>query len=131
MALAHISVLEGRGTEEKRGLVDAIGRALSEALHAPAEDPSVRLIEYPSSHVLIPYPDRHSDRYTTVEVTLFAGRSIDTKRRLYRAIVAAVEPFGVPPEDVLIVLHESPMHDWGVDAGIPASEIDVGFKVDI
>jgi phenylpyruvate tautomerase PptA (4-oxalocrotonate tautomerase family) len=56
---------------------------------------------------------------------------MDTKRRLFRAIVTALEPFGVPTDDVLIVLHEPPMQNWGVDSGVPASEIDVGFKVDI
>jgi len=108
-----------------------VTRALSEALRAPAEDPSVRLVEYPASQFSIPYPDRHSDRYALVEITMFAGRSMDTKRRLYQEIIAALEPFGVPADDVLIVLHEPPMHSWGVDGGVPASEIDVGFKVDI
>jgi hypothetical protein len=37
----------------------------------------------------------------------------------------------VPANDVLIVLHEPPMENWGVDGGTPASEVDVGFKVDI
>jgi hypothetical protein len=32
---------------------------------------------------------------------------------------------------VLIVLHEPPMESWAVSGGIPASEVDVGFKVDI
>jgi hypothetical protein len=32
---------------------------------------------------------------------------------------------------VLIVLHEQPMENWGVDGGTPANEVDVGFKVDI
>jgi phenylpyruvate tautomerase PptA (4-oxalocrotonate tautomerase family) len=131
MALARIEILEGRSSEAKRGLVEAVTRALSEALQAPAEDPSVRLVEYPASQFLIPYPDRHSDRYALVEITMFAGRSTDTKRRLYQEVIAALEPFDIPADDVLIVLHEPPMHNWGVNGGIAASEIDVGFKVDI
>jgi len=131
VALARIEILEGRSPAEKRGLVDAVALALSEALRAPTEDPSVRLIEYPPSQFSVPYPDRHSDRYTLVEVTMFAGRSMDTKRRLFEAIVAALEPFDVPADDILIVLHEPEMHNWGVDGGVPASEIDVGFKVDV
>jgi phenylpyruvate tautomerase PptA (4-oxalocrotonate tautomerase family) len=62
---------------------------------------------------------------------MFAGRSMDTKRRLYDAIVHRLAPFDVPPDDVLIVLHEPPMENWGVAGGTPASEVDVGFKVDI
>jgi len=131
VALARIEILEGRSPEEKRGIIDAMGRALSEALHAPRDDPSVRLIEYPASQFSLPFPDQHSDRYALIEITMFAGRSMETKRRLYQAIVAALEPFGVPPNDTMIVLHEPPMHNWGVSGGVPASETDVGFKVDI
>jgi phenylpyruvate tautomerase PptA (4-oxalocrotonate tautomerase family) len=121
----------GRSPEEKRKLVDAVRCALSEALRAPSDDPSARLIEYPRAQFSVPYPDRHSDRYTLVEVTMFPGRSMETKRGVFTKIVAALEPLGVPSDDVLIVLHEPPMDNWGVDGGRPASEVDVGFKVDI
>jgi phenylpyruvate tautomerase PptA (4-oxalocrotonate tautomerase family) len=62
---------------------------------------------------------------------MFAGRSMDAKRRLYDAIVRRLAVLDVPASDVLIVLHEPPMENWGVNGGIPASEVDVGFKVDI
>jgi phenylpyruvate tautomerase PptA (4-oxalocrotonate tautomerase family) len=131
MALARIDILEGRTSGEKRALVDAVRAALSEALQAPPEDPLVRLAEYPAGQFSLPYPDRHSERFALVEVTMFAGRSPQTKRRLYEAIVRRLEALGVPAGDVLIVLHEPPMYNWGVDGGQPASEVDVGFKVDI
>ena len=131
MALARIELLEGRGEADKRGMVQAVRAALSDALRAPAEDPVVRLTEYPRGSFSVPYPDRHSDAYTLVEVTMFAGRSMEAKRRLYAAIVAGLGEFDVPPDDVLIVIHEAPMENWGVDGGTPASEVDVGFKVDI
>jgi len=131
MALARIEILEGRTPEQQRGMVDAVRAALSEALQAPAGDPAVRLTEYPRERFSLPYPDRHSEHYALVEVTMFAGRSLETKRRLYDAIVRGLGAFDVPPEDVLIVLHEPAMENWGVDGGRPASEVDVGFKVDI
>jgi phenylpyruvate tautomerase PptA (4-oxalocrotonate tautomerase family) len=111
--------------------VDAVRAALSEALEAPEEDPLVRLAEYPREQFSLPYPGRHSDRYTLVEVTMFAGRSMRAKRRLYDAIVQRLTALDVPAKDVLIVLHEPPMENWGVDGGTPANEVDVGFKVDI
>ena len=131
MALARIELLEGRTPEEKRALVDAVRAALSEALEAPEEDPLVRLAEYPREQFSLPYPGRHSDRYTLVEVTMFAGRSMGAKRRLYDAIVQRLAALDVPAKDVLIVLHEPPMENWGVDGGTPANEVDLGFKVDI
>ena len=131
MALARIEVLQGRTSGEKKSLVEAVRAALSEALQAPRDDPTVRLAEYPREQFLLPYPDRHSDRYTLVEVTMFAGRSLDTKRRLYGAIVQRLATLGVPSNDVLIVLHETPMENWALNGGIPASEVDVGFTVEI
>jgi phenylpyruvate tautomerase PptA (4-oxalocrotonate tautomerase family) len=130
MALARIEVLEGRAADDKRGMVEAVRSALSRALRAPGDDPVVRLLEYPRELFSLPYPDRHSDRFTLVEVTMFAGRSADTKRRLYDAIVEALTGFHVDASDVLIVLHEPTMDNWAV-GGIPASEADVGFRVDI
>jgi phenylpyruvate tautomerase PptA (4-oxalocrotonate tautomerase family) len=131
VALARIEILEGRNAEEQRKLLDAVAAALSQALGAPAADPTVRLLEYPPTRFSIPYPDRHSDLFTLVEVTMFAGRSMDTKRRLYQAIVDGLTALEVPRNDILIVLHEPPMHNWGVNGGVPASEVDVGFNVDI
>jgi phenylpyruvate tautomerase PptA (4-oxalocrotonate tautomerase family) len=131
MALARIELLEGRTPEEKRALVQAVRAALSEALKAPDEDPLVRLAEYPPEQFSLPYPGRHSDRYALIKVTMFAGRSMDAKRRLYNAMVQRLAALNVPANDVLIVLHEPPMENWGVDGGTPANEIDVGFKVDI
>jgi phenylpyruvate tautomerase PptA (4-oxalocrotonate tautomerase family) len=130
MALARIELLAGRTEEDKRGLMAAIRSALSAALRAPEDDPLVRLLEYPREHFSPPYPDRHSDRYTLVEVTMFAGRSMQTKQRLYDAIVSALATYDVPANDAVIVLHEPPMENWAV-AGTPASDVDVGFKVDI
>jgi phenylpyruvate tautomerase PptA (4-oxalocrotonate tautomerase family) len=130
MALARIETLEGRGPEEKRAMVDAVRHALSEALRAPEGDPSVRLVEYPRQQFSLPYPDSHSDRYTLVEVTMFKGRSLETKRRLYDAILSGLQACEVPANDVLVVVHEPPRENWAL-GGIPASEVDLGFDVDI
>ena len=62
---------------------------------------------------------------------MFAGRSIDTKRRLYEAIVRRLAELDVPASDVLIVVHEPSMENWGVNGGSPASEVDLGFRIDI
>jgi phenylpyruvate tautomerase PptA (4-oxalocrotonate tautomerase family) len=131
MALARIEILEGRTREEQRGMVDAVRAALSDALRAPDEDPVVRLTEYPRERFSLPYPDRHSERFTLVEVTMFAGRSMDTKRRLYDAIVKRLAVFDVPTNDVLIVLNEPVLENWGISGGAPASEVDMPFEVDI
>lgn len=38
---------------------------------------------------------------------------------------------GIEPPDILIVLHEIPLGNWGVRGGVPASEVNLGFKVEV
>jgi phenylpyruvate tautomerase PptA (4-oxalocrotonate tautomerase family) len=64
-----------------------------------------------------------------VEITLFAGRSLEAKRRLYQGIVRRFADLGIPPGEVVIVLHEVPRENWGIRGGHPASEVDLGFEV--
>jgi hypothetical protein len=75
-------------------------------------------------------PSDRSDRYTVVEVTMFAGRSIHQAPAV-RSDCRNLHACGVPSDDVLVVLHEPSMENWGVHGGSPASEVQVGFKVDI
>jgi len=66
-----------------------------------------------------------------VEITLFAGRSIEAKRSLYKSIVANLGVVGIAPSDIFIVLNEVPLENWGIRGGIPASDVDLGFMVDV
>jgi phenylpyruvate tautomerase PptA (4-oxalocrotonate tautomerase family) len=68
---------------------------------------------------------------TLVEVTMFAGRSRQAKRRLYRALVGDLGELGITPADVLVVLQEPPLENWGVRGGRMASEVDLGFEVQV
>jgi phenylpyruvate tautomerase PptA (4-oxalocrotonate tautomerase family) len=62
---------------------------------------------------------------------MFAGRSLDAKRHLYRAVVRNLGRLGIPPSDVLIALREVALENWGIRGGTPASDVDLGFEVDV
>jgi len=62
---------------------------------------------------------------------MFSGRSMGAKRALYQAIVRNLAALDVPPLDIKITLIESPPENWGIRGGMPASEIDLGFKIDV
>jgi phenylpyruvate tautomerase PptA (4-oxalocrotonate tautomerase family) len=64
-------------------------------------------------------------------MTVFPGRSLAAKRQLYQSIVARWEALGIPKDDISLVLHEPPLDNWGIRGGIPASEADIGFKLDV
>jgi phenylpyruvate tautomerase PptA (4-oxalocrotonate tautomerase family) len=42
-----------------------------------------------------------------------------------------LEQNGVPNLDVLIVLNEVPADNWAVGGAIPASDVELGFRIDI
>lgn len=66
-----------------------------------------------------------------IEVELLAGRLHAAKRNLYAAICRNLKvSFGLEPSDIRVVLAEAPRDNWGID-GKPASEIDLGFKVEV
>jgi phenylpyruvate tautomerase PptA (4-oxalocrotonate tautomerase family) len=62
-------------------------------------------------------PPGSSDDFVLVEVTMFAGRSRQAKRRLYQALVRNFGTLGVAPADVFVVLQEPPMDNWGIRGG--------------
>jgi phenylpyruvate tautomerase PptA (4-oxalocrotonate tautomerase family) len=110
-------------------VIDAIQSALREALKIPEGDRTLRLIEHPASHFAVP-PGR-GEKFTLVEVTMFSGRSMGAKRTLYQAIVRNLAALDVPPHDIKITLIEAPPENWGLRGGMPASEINLGFKIDV
>lgn len=129
MPLIGVEIREGWSRAEKARLLDAIHAAAVEAVRIPDEDRTQILTEHPAEAFELP-PGK-GDRFTLVEVTMFAGRSPDAKRRLYRAVVTNLGRLGVPASDVLIVLHEVPLQNWGVREGTPASDVDLGFEVGV
>ena len=110
-------------------VIDAVQSALREALKIPEGDRTLRLIEHPPSHFAVP-PGR-GEKFTLIEVTMFSGRSMSAKRTLYQAIVRNLAALDVPPSDIKITLIETPPENWGIRSGTPASEIDLGFKIDV
>ena len=66
-----------------------------------------------------------------VEITAFKGRSSEAKKELYRSIVENLaENPGIKGDDIMIIVHE-PLSKIGASGGKPASEVQLGFKVDV
>ena len=129
MPEVRIEVREGRSATEKKALLEAAHSALVEALRIPEHDRIQRLYELPAECFEIP-PDK-TEAFTLIEVTMFPGRSLDAKRALYQALVRNLGELGVAPNDVFVILHEPPMENWGIRGGMPASEVDLGFEVNV
>lgn len=130
MPLVKIEMIEGKSEEYKKAIMDGVHCALIDAFAIPEGDRLQRLYEL--SKDCFDLPENKTPDFVLIELTVFKGRSLDAKRKLYRAITdnLASSP-GISPSDVLIVIHEPPLEDWGVAGGKPASEVDLGFKIDV
>ena len=117
--------------EQEIALMGAVHAALRDAFKLRADDRNVRLIVHEPHRFACP-PDKSSpDVYTHISIDAFGGRSIEAKRTLYRTIVANLEPFGIPKDHVKILLREIPRENWGIRGGQAASDVELGFKVDV
>ena len=129
MPLVKVNLLKGKSKEEKEALLDAIHAALIEAFKIPENDRNQRIFEFEPENFDI--PEGKTSNYTLIEIVAFPGRSLDAKRKLYQTIVQNLKELDIQPSDLLIVLKEPPLDNWGVRGGFPASEIDIGFKLDM
>ena len=77
------------------------------------------------------YPEGRSERYTIIEICLFEGRSIETKKHLYQLIFQRFEDqLGISPDDIEITLIETPRHNWGI-RGKSGDELVLDYKVEL
>lgn len=129
MPLSKIEVRRSRPEGEVQALIEAVYEAQREALGVPEDDRQIRYLEYSPERFAAP-PGKTED-YTVVEISLFPGRSLDAKRALYASIVRRFGEIGIAPSDVFIVIHEPPLDNWGLRGGQPASEVDLGFSLDV
>lgn len=118
---------------------DRLGRmrdSLSAAIHAVAMDtlglpPNKRFhrfIGLESENFI--YPSDRSPAYTIIEVSLFEGRSSDTKRAFLTALMRKItNEFGLAPQDLEITLFETPKSHWGIRGEI-GDQLTLNYDVE-
>jgi len=131
MPTVLIEVRKPYTREQEMGIIDAVHAALVEGFKIKPGDRDVRLIVHEPHRFAYPPACEQPEAFTLIGIDAFAGRSLDAKRNLYRAIVTNLEPFGIPRNHVKIVLRESPQENWGIRGGQAACDVDLGFKVDV
>lgn len=128
MPSTRIDTRAGWLGDRRRDFVEAVQAALVTGILIPEGDRCVRLVEVDEDCMIS--SASAGPRYTVIEISLFSGRSIEAKRRLYAAMVANLAPFGLAPNEIKVILHEVPRENWGL-RGLPGSEIELGFKVEV
>jgi phenylpyruvate tautomerase PptA (4-oxalocrotonate tautomerase family) len=128
MPIAKIEVLRSRPTADVQAMMQAVYEAQREALKVPEDDRQIRYIEHKREH--FPIPPGKTENYTIVEINIFPGRSLDAKRNLYKGIYQRFGMLGIQVSDLIVILNEPKLENWGI-RGLPASEVEIGFKLDV
>jgi phenylpyruvate tautomerase PptA (4-oxalocrotonate tautomerase family) len=120
----------------KKSLNPVKGR-LSEVIHSCVVD----ALKYPQdkrAHRFFPlepedffFPAGRSERYMIIEISMFEGRTTETKKRLFRLLYERIEKeFGIPAQDVEITIFETPKANWGI-RGVPGDELELPYRVEV
>jgi phenylpyruvate tautomerase PptA (4-oxalocrotonate tautomerase family) len=113
----------------KARLSDIIHGCVMEAFAYPADKRAHRF--FPLEKEDFYYPAGRSDAYTIIEISLFEGRTVEAKKRLYRLLFDRIQAeLGISPIDVEITLFETPRHNWGI-RGVPGDELAIDYKVEV
>lgn len=122
MPLVPIALRAGKPAEYRRAIADAVHQCMVSELKAPADDRFQIITEHDSNSLIydLNYLNiKRTDDVIFIQITLNAGRTLEAKRRFYRAVAdaLAVRP-GVRTQDVLINLVEVGKEDWSFGDGI-------------
>jgi 4-oxalocrotonate tautomerase family enzyme len=110
-------------------LSDAIHKAVVQSLGLPVDKKFHRFISLNQSEFI--FPADRSSSYTIIEISMFEGRSVETKKTLIRLLFQYIEQdTGIAPQDIEITIFESPKHNWGI-RGQCGDELMLGYKVGV
>ena len=126
-----IEVRKSYAPEQETALMEAVHAALVSAFRILSTDRNVRLVAHEPHRFACPPNLAQPALYTHISVDAFAGRSLDAKRALYRAIVENLAALGIPRDHVKILLRELPRENWGIRGGQAAIDVELGFKVEV
>ncbi len=118
-----IEVKQHYTAEQETDLIEAVYAALVEAFEITPAERTIRLFVH-EPHRYAPDPGlERPELHTHISIDTFAGRSVDSKRRLYRGIVEKLEAFGIPRNHVEILVREIPRENWGIRGGQAGCDI--------
>lgn len=120
MPLVKVEMIKGNTKEYKQNYLQAIHEALMTTLSIPDEDRFQRLYEIDRDNFEI--NSTKTDKFSIIELTLFPGRSKETKRNVIKEITAVLgERLNIQPSDIFIIINEPSLDNWGM-GGAQASD---------
>ena len=122
MPLVRVSLQQGRTTEQKRVIADAIYEAMRETIGIPEGDRFIALHEHSGDALLVDPAYMEIERtegIALIEITFRRGRTPAMKKALFARIAERLhQQAGMRKEDVFVVLHENESPDWSFGNGL-------------
>ncbi len=113
----------------KQILSDVIHSCIVEALQFPPDKRAHRF--FPMAPEDFYFPASASPRYTIIEISMFEGRAMVTKKNLIRLLFARIgERCDRTPNEIEVTITETPRHNWGF-RGLPGDELGLPYKVEV
>jgi phenylpyruvate tautomerase PptA (4-oxalocrotonate tautomerase family) len=128
MPLVKISMLKIWDDKQKKEISDKIHESLVEAFKIPDDDYIHQIIEFEKDNYL--YSKKRTQKYILIEMTIYPGRSKKTKNHLYENIVSKLAELKISPTDIIIVLNELHLENWGL-SGKSGEDTDIGFNLNV
>ncbi len=127
MAQVKIYALRTTLDAHRGALSAAIHESVVDALQYPRDKRFHRFIALAEEDFI--FPADRSERYTIIEISIFAGRGVAVKKQLIRNIFANIErATGITPQDIEITIVETPRENWGI-RGKPGDELILSYNV--
>ncbi|HEX3837905.1 MAG TPA: tautomerase family protein [Steroidobacteraceae bacterium] len=115
----------------RSALSDAIHGCVVEALQFPPDKRAHRFFPLERANFYIPGGQGRTDRYVIIEISMFEGRSLATRKQLIRLLFERISAAAqITPADIEITITETPRCNWGF-RGQPGDEIGLGYKVEV
>ena len=121
MPLLHISMRAGKPDAYRKAILDSLYRAMREALNVPEGDEFMTISEIDPANFRCgnAYGVTRSENAVLIQITVFASRTAEQKKALYRRIADFLgESPGIRPEDVFVNVLDAPKENWSVGHGI-------------
>jgi phenylpyruvate tautomerase PptA (4-oxalocrotonate tautomerase family) len=121
----------------RHSYLHASHRAISDIIHAAA----VRTLQLPDNKrfhrfialddwQLVAPPDR-SERYLLIEIVMFSGRTLATRKALVRTLMDELASgLSLSKDDIEVTILESPRENWGI-RGQHGDELALPYKVEL
>jgi phenylpyruvate tautomerase PptA (4-oxalocrotonate tautomerase family) len=113
----------------KGALSDVIHSCVVDALQFPRDKRAHRF--FPMDAADFFHPASATPRYTIIEISMFEGRSVETKKALIRLLFERVgKSCDRLPNEIEVTITETPKHNWGF-RGLPGDEVGLSYKVEV